>query len=250
MTAVDGLRTAAKNILCEAVTKDNDGRFVEALTCYTQGIDLLLRVRKAVKSSSSSTEFHQVEKNIDAFMNRAEKIKLYIERENTGFKNRRTLSVKDDSIGHSYKTVFSDYVDNKITSVEIFDPYVRLHHQLLNFLRFCEMLVSLASNLREIKLTTGHDESAESKDNQRKAFHELKSSLACHKINFTVEYSSTLHDREIKFDNGWIIKIGRGLDYFKNCSKFSIGFWDFDQRKCHETTIDIFYTIAPCGFRI
>ncbi len=53
--------------------------------------------------------------------------------------------------------------------------------------------------------------------------------------------SDSLHDREIEFNNGWVIKIGRGLDYFKAPSaKFSIGFWDFDLRECHQTTIDIY----------
>lgn len=76
-----------------------------------------------------------------------------------------------------------------------------------------------------------------------------------------------------RFDNGWIIKIGRGLDYFKRpqvrtklheCllydatqqpvfrylrnhlhfllqGTFSIGSCDYDLRQCHETTVDIFH---------
>lgn len=46
-----------------------------------------------------------------------------------------------------------------------------------------------------------------------------------------------------RLDNGWIIKIGRGLDYFKPAtSKFSIGMFDLDLRNCHETTVNIFHT--------
>jgi hypothetical protein len=42
--------------------------------------------------------------------------------------------------------------------------------------------------------------------------------------------------------NGWIIKIGRGLDYFKAPeSKFSLGFFDMDLRPCYETTVDVFH---------
>ena len=45
-----------------------------------------------------------------------------------------------------------------------------------------------------------------------------------------------------RFDSGWIIKIGRGLDYFKRSdSKFSIGWSDYHFRHCHQTTIDIFH---------
>ena len=45
-----------------------------------------------------------------------------------------------------------------------------------------------------------------------------------------------------RFDNGWVIKIGRGLDIYKPTeNKFSVGFCDFDLRQCHETTVDIFH---------
>ena len=44
-----------------------------------------------------------------------------------------------------------------------------------------------------------------------------------------------------RLDSGWVIKIGRGLDYFQKADgKFSIGWSDFNFRKCHETTVDIF----------
>jgi hypothetical protein len=45
-----------------------------------------------------------------------------------------------------------------------------------------------------------------------------------------------------RLSNGWIIKIGRGLDYFKAPeSKFSVGVFDMDMRPCHETTVDVFH---------
>ena len=45
-----------------------------------------------------------------------------------------------------------------------------------------------------------------------------------------------------RFNNGWIIKIGRGLDYFKATpTKFCLGYCDFDLRQCHQTTIDIMH---------
>lgn len=70
---------------------------------------------------------------------------------------------------------------------------------------------------------------------------QLQRSLKDVKVNFEFEMSDTLHDREIEFNNGWVIKIGRGLDYFRApASKFAIGKLDFDLRECHETTIDIY----------
>lgn len=85
------------------------------------------------------------------------------------------------------------------------------------------------------------DEDPESQNNQAKRLQGLKKSLKKHNINLEIGYSTTLHDREIRFNNGWIIKIGRGLDYFKPPpGKFCIGFCDFNLRECHETVIDIY----------
>lgn len=45
-----------------------------------------------------------------------------------------------------------------------------------------------------------------------------------------------------RLSNGWIIKIGRGLDYFKAPNgKFVLGACDLELRPCLETIIDIFH---------
>jgi ATP-dependent Lon protease len=50
-----------------------------------------------------------------------------------------------------------------------------------------------------------------------------------------------MHDREIRLDNGWIIKIGRGLDFYQKPNGwFEIGANDLFLRKCLETKVDIF----------
>jgi ATP-dependent Lon protease len=50
---------------------------------------------------------------------------------------------------------------------------------------------------------------------QQEQLDEIKESLAKRNIELIVRYDHYLHDREIRLSNGWIIKIGRGLDYFK-----------------------------------
>ena len=86
----------------------------------------------------------------------------------------------------------------------------------------------------------GKDDNLENQNQQCSRLEELRKSLKQHNIELLVEFSTTLHDREICFDNGWVVKIGRGLDYFKRPQgKFSIGTGDMDLRECHETTVDI-----------
>jgi ATP-dependent Lon protease len=56
-----------------------------------------------------------------------------------------------------------------------------------------------------------------------------------------MQLNPDLHDREIRFDNGWVIKISRGLDFYQKPSGwFEIGANDLGLRKCLETKVDIF----------
>ncbi|MCL4207299.1 MAG: hypothetical protein KJ000_32865 [Pirellulaceae bacterium] len=56
-----------------------------------------------------------------------------------------------------------------------------------------------------------------------------------------MKLNRTLHDREIRLDNGWIIKIGRGLDFYqKPAGWFELGANDLSLRKCLETKVDAY----------
>ena len=68
-----------------------------------------------------------------------------------------------------------------------------------------------------------------------------KQSLLELDVALDVKVNENLHDREIRIDNGWTIKIGRGLDFFqKPDSWFGVGATDISMRKCLETKVDVF----------
>jgi ATP-dependent Lon protease len=112
-------------------------------------------------------------------------------------------------------------------------------HQIQNFVRFCEVVLT-NSTVRHIKLITGYDDESQRTDAQNK-LGDLQQSLLEQDIVLEIEFSVTMHDREIRIDNGWVIKIGRGLDFYqKPTSWFEIGANDLSLRKCLETKVDIF----------
>jgi len=140
--------------------------------------------------------------------------------------------------GHSYESIFGKYLKG-CTSVLVEDPYIRLMHQIQNFVRFCELMVRKGS-VKKIKLITGFDNDAQKADAQEK-FELLEDSLRTTGIEFSWTFSPVIHDRSIKLDNGWVIKIGRGLDIYQRPDNwFSIGASDFDLRPCLETNVDIY----------
>jgi hypothetical protein len=64
-----------------------------------------------------------------------------------------------------------------------------------------------------------------------------------------IKLNPNLRDREIRLNNGWIIKIGRGLDFYqKPGSWFEVGASDLSLRKCLETKVDIYRADSANGF--
>ncbi len=141
-------------------------------------------------------------------------------------------------VGHSYDAIFGDYLPGA-KKIVIEDPYIRMKHQIGNLVRFCETVVNTAP-AKEIHLVTGYDDDQPSSE-QKTAFEDLAQSLRDLGVNFTWEYSDTIHDRSVRLSNGWLVKIGRGLDLYQPPeSWYSIGANDMDLRPCRETTVDVF----------
>jgi ATP-dependent Lon protease len=140
--------------------------------------------------------------------------------------------------GYSYDSLILPYLQ-KAKLVEIDDPYIRANHQVHNFVRFCEA-VAKAPTVRKIALTTSYDQDTDLKSlNDR--FEELKQSLLELDIELNILVNEKLHDREIRIDNGWVVKIGRGLDFYQKPDLwFGIGSHDLSMRRCLETKVDIY----------
>jgi ATP-dependent Lon protease len=140
--------------------------------------------------------------------------------------------------GFSYETIIGPYLSGA-KEITIEDPYIRARHQIQNFIRLCETIVK-HTTIRKIHLITSYDDGtniSEMRDN----LEELKQSLLEIDIVLDIKLDPKMHDREIRIDNGWVIKIGRGLDFYqKPQSWFEIGVNDLSLRKCLETKVDIY----------
>jgi ATP-dependent Lon protease len=137
--------------------------------------------------------------------------------------------------GYSYANLFSDYLQGA-KRIVVSDPYIRTQHQIVNFLRFCEVCVELGT-VEEIALVTVSDDEPQKQETQAKLY-TIQNSLEEHGIKLSVQFSETLHDRRIETDQGWVINLGRGLDFYQRPDDWlEVGANDLGLRKCHETTI-------------
>ncbi|NWT17071.1 MITD1 protein, partial [Vireo altiloquus] len=215
-----------------AVQLDAASRFQESLVCYQEGIDLLLQVVKATTDEAKKHRYRQKISEL-TFLSDG--------------KYHKQIRIEENATGFGYEKLFHEYLTEIVSEVWVEDPYIRQVHQasrysLYNFLRFCEMLVKGPCKVKTIHLLTSYD-AGDGRSQQMSALEEIKQSLSNYGVTLNIDFSSSIHDREIRFNNGWTIKIGRGLDYFKHPrGHFSIGYCDFDLRPCRETTVDVFHT--------
>jgi hypothetical protein len=79
---------------------------------------------------------------------------------------------------------------------------------------------------------------------QQAGLNEIKASLATHGIDFIYSFDELLHDRDVQFDNGWLVRLGRGLDYFKKTEgQYVLGCHDYNMRPCYAVNIDVWQDI-------
>lgn len=155
----------------------------------------------------------------------------------TGVKEQHFTILYGDT-GYSYESIVGPYL-NAVKEVIVEDPYIRITHQIQNFVRFCETLLK-APTIKKITLVTSSDSKAQQDDTLDK-LGELRQSLLEVDVVLEITFNPNLHDREIRLDNGWVIKIGRGLDFYqKPGSWFEVGSNDLSLRKCLETKVDIY----------
>jgi ATP-dependent Lon protease len=148
------------------------------------------------------------------------------------------FKINYDATGYSYESIITPYLI-KAKNIVIEDPYIRAKHQLTNFIRFCEAVVKQPS-VEKITLVTSYDDQTNVQE-MTEVLNDLRQSLLDLDIALDVKVNENLHDREIRIDNGWVIKIGRGLDFFQRPDSWNgVGANDLSLRKCLETSIDIF----------
>ena len=141
------------------------------------------------------------------------------------------------AVGYSYETIFKDYLAGA-KELRIEDPYIRQHHQIVNFLRFCETVVRLAKP-KKITLVTKFDNELEKDEAMSKLFN-IIDSLKQYDVELIITENSALHDREVFLSSGWSVKIGRGFDIYQRPDDWlTVGANDLDLRQCLETNVDI-----------
>ncbi len=98
------------------------------------------------------------------------------------------------------------------------------------------MIVKYGKSVRNITLVTGVEPEVSKQEEIETKMKLVRENLMEHNVVLTTVTRESLHDRCIKLNNGWIIKLGRGLDIWQKVPKFSIGAYDYELRPTFGTT--------------
>jgi len=152
------------------------------------------------------------------------------------------LTIRYGDTGYSYEALFGEYlVGAKELTVE--DPYIRRDHQLRNLIQLCELCVQVGT-IKKITLITGTDNEYQRAEVEPK-FKSLAESLADTGVEFIWRFDDKIHDRELRTDTDWTIRIGRGLDIYQRTDTWiQIGATNLNVRPCMETKVSIIRTPA------
>lgn len=148
-------------------------------------------------------------------------------------------TIRDNQTNISYKGLFGDYLVGA-TEYVIKDPYIRLSHQMRNFVELCRLIAELKVEDDEITLHLITNNDPEFVESAHQNFTELADSLADIGIVFTYELNESIHDRSIEMNNGWKVILGRGLDIWqKTNGRYDIAEFYQEKRLCKEFEITV-----------
>uniref|UniRef100_A0A914DBE3 MITD1 C-terminal phospholipase D-like domain-containing protein n=1 Tax=Acrobeloides nanus TaxID=290746 RepID=A0A914DBE3_9BILA len=159
------------------------------------------------------------------------------------------INIQEDSYGHTYEKIFAPCFDEILTEVEAEDGFTWEYHQIRNFSLFCSTMLNNAKNLKKITLITKTARQVRQYYIQRKELESIEKNMASMGLEITIIFDEEIHDREFRFNNGWVVTIGRGLDIYKkpieevgSMKKFKPEMWP-----CRRTKIIGLYSPNSCN---
>ena len=155
-----------------------------------------------------------------------------------GLKERH-YEIEEEAIGFTYERIFRPYIDNA-KHIVVEDAYIIHPYQVNNFARFCALAIRQGV-VKSIELLSGTKAMQDAIDDADSRLETLRRDLETRGVKLNYSRSSTIHDREIRFDNGWTVKVGRGLDIYKRPENWeAVDAHDFALRACKQTKVDVY----------
>jgi len=256
--------TTYDNVFKTALELEKIGRYEDAYEKYVTGLGLLSQHSRSAADKNLKSF---LQRKLNQYLTHTENLKKIIDQDKNSKNNvnvppagglsmprnqsqtinspnlldTKTITIEENQTGVTFENLFSDYLTNVDRAI-LTDPYLCKPHQLRNLQSLCTLFYE--KGLKFLIIETQPDTAS---DPEFKEFMKIFNQY----IKITTISSQSIHDREIilynKFNprtdneiSGFRIRLGRGLDIYKNHEgKYSLGSnGDFRHRKCRQTSID------------
>ena len=116
------------------------------------GLGLYLIFSSRILDTKDTTKKSKFREKATEYMNRAEALQKIIDSKKKEGSFHEFQKIAENSIGNSYMSLFGRFLDTDVFTITVEDPYIRAHHQIINFLRFVEKngRVVVFTNVREL----------------------------------------------------------------------------------------------------
>lgn len=152
----------------------------------------------------------------------------------------KTIDVQYGDIGYGYEDLFAEYLKGA-SIVMLEEPYLGSGFQIVNLVRFIELLVKIG-DCKTFRLITKPGEMPEESTSICENLKRIKETLGemdGNIMSFEYEFDANSHDRFIRTSNNWDITLGRGLHFYQNMNPnkdsrnfFQMGTYDLSLRPC------------------
>lgn len=152
----------------------------------------------------------------------------------------KTVDIQYGDTGYSYDDLLAEYLKGA-SVVLLEEPYLTNGFQIVNLIRFIELLVKIG-DCKMFRLITKPGETPEESaviNDNLKRIKETLGDMESNKMAFEYEFDENSHDRYIRTSNNWDITLGRGLHFYQNMNPnkdsrnyFQMGTYDLSLRPC------------------
>lgn len=163
-----------------------------------------------------------------------------IERDELSEAIGRDYEVKYGSAGYTFNRIFGPYLEGA-NIIEVFEPYLQRPYQMANLSWFCKFALDKGFKGKMVIHTCrGIREKFESSYSCDEDLKILEHELVERGVEASYKIEGIFHDRKVVFDNGWVVRLGRGLHIYQPPKSFStLGAIDFNRRLCVDFSVTI-----------
>ncbi|XP_004520623.2 uncharacterized protein LOC101455148 [Ceratitis capitata] len=225
-----------KELIMRALECELDGHLLEARMLYEESLTKLHICTTTEKNEEFSESYR---KYLGSYEKHVQRLRDQIEQNMFGCKIIEHIAIPEGTRGRSYEKLIGRYLNDKVTLVHIYEPYLTQSTHLEHLINFIEVLVKNCSNLMFVRIITRA--SPKLSKLQSEVLRDVREELQSGNISFNFQFDEELKKSRIVLSTGVVICCRRGLHIYKPMSKYyKLGLYDYDFRRCESAEVDVY----------